>query len=146
MNTGTHAKVLVALLEHLRTLTTDPELSVAWPGVDFPRNGEEKPANFLEVQFLPNQTRQITYGGDAQQLRGILQISVMWKAGSGVIGALDAAGQVIEHFKDQVLFSDDGQVRIVIDREPWASPNLPDGDRMRWPVSIQYHAFEAEAD
>ncbi len=145
MNTGTHAKVLVTLLDHLRTLTTDPELDVAWPGADFPRHGNSKPENFLDVQFLPNQTRQITMTDDPQQQIGILQVSVVWKSGRGVINALDVAGQVINHFKNQTLFHDDG-LKVVIDREPWASPNLPDGDRMRWPVSIPYHAFEAEAE
>lgn len=141
----TDTKIIKTLFTHLEALTTDPPLEIAWPEVNHPRHGNSKPDEFLEVQFLPNQPRQITLGSDPQELRGILQVSVKWKSGNGIIDALNVAGQIIKHFKDQVLFSADGSVRVVIDGVPWASPNIPDGARMKWPVSIPYHAFEEEA-
>ena len=145
MATGTNGKILEALYAHLKTLVFTPALEIALPDIDFPKGGGDKPDNYLEILFLPNQTRQVTYGDDAQQYRGIFQVTVLWKSGQGAIKALDTAGEIIKHFKDEVLFSDAEDVRIVIDREPWASPKIPDGARTRWPVSIPYHAFENEA-
>ncbi|MTH96419.1 phage tail terminator-like protein [Roseibium sp. RKSG952] len=145
MTGGADARILRTLLAHLHGLSLTPALEIAWPGMNFPVNGSEKPDNYLEATFLPNKTRQVTFGDDPQQQRGLLQVSVLWKSGQGVMDALDVAGQVIRHFRHQYLFSSDGTVRVVIDGEPWASPNLPDGDRMRWPVSIPYHAYEKEA-
>jgi|GEM_PF-694443 len=144
MATSIDGKILETLHAHLKTLTFTPVLQIAVPDVDFPKSEQSKPANFLEEMFLPNQTNQVTRGSEPQQHRGIFQVTVLWKSGQGVIKALDTAGLIIEHFKDQVLFSDDGTVRVTIDREPWASPKIPDGDRTRWPVSIRYHAFESE--
>jgi hypothetical protein len=117
-------------------------LPIAGPNVTFPAAGQAKPGKFIELTFLPNQTRQITIGDDPQQKRGIMQVSVMWPLGIGLTEALDVAGQIIERFKNQTLFATG--VKITISSEPWAASPLKDVDRMRVPVSIPYIAFESE--
>ena len=140
MATTTDAMIFTALATHLRTM---PDvLPIAGPNVSFPPAGQAKPAKFIELLFLPNRTRQITLGDDPQQKVGIVQASVMWPIGNGVTDALDAAGKIIDRFKNQTLFA--SGVRITISSEPWASSPIQDVDRMKVPVTIPYHAFEPE--
>ena len=141
MATSTEAMILAALLDHLKLLTFSPALDVAEPGIQFPAAGEDKPDNYLAVTFLPNQTRQVTLGDDPQQKRGMLQISVFWKIGQGVIKPLDIAGQIINHYRNQTLWA--GTTRVTIYNEPWAASPIQD-DRVQIPVTISWHAFEKE--
>jgi hypothetical protein len=117
-------------------------LPVAAPNVVFPPAGQQTPAKYLRLAFLPNQTRQITMGDDPQQKRGLFQVSVVWPVGHGIIDALDVADQIIDHFRNQTLFA--SGVRITISSEPWAAGPLQDGDRVQIPVTIPYIAFEPE--
>ncbi len=142
MATSTDAIILAVLLERLKTLIFTPALAVAEPGIDFPASGQTKPDNYLQVAFLPNQTRQVTMGDDPQQKRGLLQVSVYWKSGVGHIKPLDAAGRIIDHFKNQTMFA--SGVRITISSEPWAASPIQEDDRVLIPVTIPYHAFEPE--
>lgn len=138
----TEAMILQALTDHLTALAFIPVLPIVHQGIDFPAAGQTKPANYLSLTFLPNQTRQVTIGDDPQQKRGMLQVSVFWKRGQGVIKPLDVAGQIINHFKNHVLFA--SGIRITIDPEPWAAGPLQDDDRVQVPVTIPFHAFEPE--
>ena len=142
MATGTDAIILAALLDHLATLDLSPALAIAQPGVGFPPTGQVKPDNYLAVSFLPNRTRQVTLGDDPQQKRGLLQVSVYWKAGAGLIKPLDVSGRVIDHFNNKTLFASD--VKITISAEPWASSPIQEDDRVQIPVTIPYTAFEPE--
>lgn len=143
MATGTQGRALEALCDKLAALVLSPVLPIAYPGVTFPAQGAAKPDNYLEVTFLPNQTRQVTLGADPQQVLGILQISVMWKSGQGFIKPLDIAASIISHFKGAVLFKNG--CRITVTQEPWASGPIQETDRVKIPVSIPYQAFEKEA-
>jgi hypothetical protein len=140
MATGTDAMIFAALLTHLRIMPG--ALPIAAPNITFPAPEQSKPAKFLKVDFLPNRTRQITFGPDPQQKVGMLQVSVMWPKGYGVIDALDMAGQIIDRFKNQTLFADG--IKITINSEPWAASPIQDDDRMNIPVTIPYIAFEPE--
>ncbi|MFP5078311.1 phage tail terminator-like protein [Rhizobium sp. YIM 134829] len=141
MATGTDAMIFSALATHLRTMPD--ALPIAGPNINFPDAGEDKPAKFIDLLFLPNRTRQITLGPDPQQKLGLLQASVMWPKGYGLTDALDVAGQIIDRFKNQTLFA--SGVKITISSEPWAGGPIQDDDRMKVPVTIPYHAFEPEA-
>ncbi|RVJ51643.1 phage tail terminator-like protein [Sinorhizobium meliloti] len=140
MAAGTDAIIFKAITDRL--LAMPQVLPVAAPNIVFPPAGQQMPAKYLRLAFLPNQTRQITMGNDPQQKRGLLQVSVVWPVGQGIIGALDVADQVIDDFKNQTLFA--SGVKITISSEPWAAGPLQDGDRVQIPVTIPYIAFEPE--
>jgi hypothetical protein len=142
MATSTDAMILAALIERLETLVFAPPLPIAYPGVDFPLAGEMKSKPYIALAFLPNQTRQITLGDDPQQKRGLFQATVVWARGQGLVKPLDAAGRIIGHFNNQVLWA--GEVRVTIAAEPWAAAPLQDDDRVRVPVTVPYFAFEPE--
>ncbi|MGK9282009.1 phage tail terminator-like protein [Sinorhizobium meliloti] len=140
MAAGTDAIIFKAVTDRL--LAMPGVLPVAAPNVVFPAAGQPLPPKYLRLAFLPNQTRQITMGNDPQQKRGLFQVSVVWPVGQGIIGALDVADQVINHFKNQSLFASD--VKITISSEPWAAGPLQEGERVHIPVTIPYIAFEPE--
>lgn len=140
MATGTDAIIFKALTDRLRAM---PQvLPIAGPNVVFPPAGQAMPAKYLRLSFIPNRTRQITMGDDPQQKRGLLQVSVVWPVGQGIIDALAVVDQVVDQFKNQTLFA--SGVRITISSEPWAAGPLQEDDRVQIPVSIPYHAFEPE--
>ncbi|QKN14718.1 hypothetical protein HR059_09635 [Sinorhizobium meliloti WSM1022] len=140
MAAGTDAIIFKAVTDRL--LAMPGVLPVAAPNVVFPAAGQPLPPKYLRLTFLPNQTRQITMGNDPQQKRGLLQVSVVWPVGQGIIGALDVADQVIDHFNNQSLFA--SGVKITISSEPWAAGPLQEGERVQIPVTIPYIAFEPE--
>lgn len=149
MAAGTDATILAALLDHLAVLTFSPALEIAMPGISFtppvfdadgPDGKKGQPKPYLRVAFLPNQTRTITLADAAQQHRGLLQVSVYWKSGAGLVKPLEAAGKIIDHFaKDTALHS--SGVKIRIDRKPWAASPIQEDDRVQIPISIPFHAF-----
>lgn len=142
MAQGIEATILAALLDHLGTLTFSPALPVAYPGVTFPKAGQQKPDNYLQVSFLPNRTATLSVSKGRQMHQGILQISVFWKAGEGHVKPLDAADRIIQHFtKGTRLIS--GAVKIKIDNKPWVSGPLQETDRVQFPVTIPYRSFNA---
>src|SRR5690606_41015641 len=98
MATGTEASILTAMLTHLGTLTFSPALAVAYPGVNFPAAGQTKPDNYLSVSFIPNRTDTLSIGEGHQRHQGLLQVSVYWKSGVGLVKPLEAADKVIQHF------------------------------------------------
>ncbi|ASP84317.1 hypothetical protein CDO26_06655 [Sinorhizobium meliloti] len=140
MAAGTDAIIFKAVTDRL--IAMPGVLPIAAPNVVFPSAGQPLPAKYLRLAFLPNQTRQITMGNDPQQKRGLFQVSVVWPVGQGIIGALDVANQVIDHFKNQSLFA--SGVKITISSEPWAAGPLQEGERVQIPVTIPYIAFEPE--
>jgi len=142
MATSPQALILAAFLDRLAALTLSPPLLTALPGIPFPP-GDTKPENYLIAEMIFNATRQITLGPDAQQKRGIFQVTVVWQANVGLVKPLDVAGAIIAHFNNQTLFA--SGVRITISSEPWAASPIQDADRISIPVSIPWHAFEPES-
>ncbi|RVJ35382.1 phage tail terminator-like protein [Sinorhizobium medicae] len=140
MAAGTDAIIFKAVTDRL--IAMPGVLPIAAPNVLFPAAGQPLPPKYLRLAFLPNQTRQITMANDPQQKRGLFQVSVVWPVGQGIIGALDIADQVIDHFKNRSLFA--SCVKITISSEPWAAGPLQEGERVQIPVTIPYIAFEPE--
>ncbi|MDX0808921.1 hypothetical protein GOD80_27670 [Sinorhizobium medicae] len=140
MAAGTDAIIFKAVTDRL--IAMPGVLPIAAPNVLFPAAGQPLPPEYLRLAFLPNQTRQITMANDPQQKRGLFQVSVVWPVGQGIIGALDIADQVINHFKNRSLFA--SGVKITISSEPWAAGPLQEGERVQIPVTIPYIAFEPE--
>lgn len=135
--------ILATLLDHLNTLVFTPALPIAEPGITFPAVGDPMPDNYLAVFYLPNQTRQVTIGDDPQQKRGLLQVSVFWEAGVGLVKPFDVAGAIVNHFKNRVLVTGNGTA-ITIYQEPWAASPIQEDDRVQIPVTVPYSAFEQE--
>ena len=140
MANGVEASILSAMLAHLSTLTFSPALAVAYPGVQFPAAGQSKPDNYLAVSFIPNRTDTLSVGEGHQRHQGLLQVSVYWKAGAGIVKPLEAADRIIQHFAKGTRLHH-GSVTVQINRKPWAAGPLQDGDRVQIPITIPYTSF-----
>ena len=142
MPTGVEANIFQALVKHLLTLTFTPAQPIAAPNVAFPPAGQTKPKDYLEVTFLPNATNTRTVGQGSQQHRGIMQVSVHFGSGTGIIIPMQRADLIIAHFpKDLVLY--ESGIRVKIYRKPYQTPMPPQNGSLIVPVTIQYESFNA---
>lgn len=115
--------------------TEGPTLPVAMPDVAFtpPTDGR-----YLRVDLFSNQPfwQGLTSGRVDQ---GLLQVTVVWPKGKGIVAHRRAAAQVMAHFpKGLKLFGP--ATRVTINREPWAaSPILDDAETLT-PITISWTA------
>lgn len=104
---------------------------IAFPGVDFtpPQTGV-----WLEVSYLPNQGIDDGVNANSSRVpRGIYQVMVFDRPGSGVYDALDAAAQV------QAVFPKLSAVGgVYVQKEPYQGSVETQSDRLAIPVTIPY--------
>jgi hypothetical protein len=143
MLTGTEACIFKAMMDHLTMLTFTPAMPIAGANVTFPPAGQPTPSKYLRLAFMPNRPIPYPIGDDPEPRQGILQVSVIWPKGTGIIDPLNIAGQIIDHFKNQSLFATG--VKITISSEPWAVGPLIEDASVQIPVTIPYIAFPQEA-
>jgi hypothetical protein len=115
--------------------TEGPTLPVAMPDVAFtpPADGR-----YLRVDIFTNQPAwEGLASGKIDQ--GLLQITVVWPKGKGIIKSRRAAAQVMTHFpKGLKLFGP--ATRVSINREPWAASPLLDDSETMTPITIPWTA------
>lgn len=119
-----------------QAIVFNPVLAVVLPG-------EAKPEitdNYVQIFYIPNNTLNSSFGDDAQQHRGILQVSIYWRSGEGYGQPLLVAGQIIDHFKKTKVLYRNG-LKIVVDSKPWVSGPIQEDDRVQIPVNISWHVF-----
>lgn len=141
---GVQSKILALFLDTLANGGLNPGLNIAYPGIDFPAEGQVKPDKYLRTDIMFNPTRTVAYDGP-QQIRGIFEVTVYWIRNVGLIQPLNYAGQIIKLFnsiEDRTLFVDG--IKVVINAEPWAASPIQNVDRVSVPVTIPWYAFEPE--
>lgn len=117
---------------------SSPALPVAYPGVHF-----DSPAAgyWLELAWFPNETQNYGLGNDGPSLmQGFGQIAVCHRPGSGVMGGLAIADSVINAFRKGTAI---GSAKV--EREPWVSAVVIDGDKVMHPVTVRWKRFAARA-
>lgn len=124
--------IATALMQHVGDLEIgSPALPIAYPDVAFTPPADGK---YLAVQFLANAPAWEGLS-EGRRDQGLLQVTVVWPKGLGVIRALDAAQDVIAHFPKGLVLSG-----VKITGQPYAgSPLLDDADT-RVPVTIPWAA------
>lgn len=130
------AVVAGLLLARCETLNVgSPKMPVAMPDVAFspPADGR-----YLRVDLFSNAPfwEGLTTGRVDQ---GLLQITIVWPKGKGIVAHRRAAAQVMAHFpKGLKLFGP--ATRVTVNREPWvASPILDDSETLT-PITISWTA------
>lgn len=130
------ADVAKALLDRVVTLSYgSPVMKKAMPDVAFsPENG--KP--YFRVDIFRNAPFwQGLSSGKIDQ--GLMQITVVWPEGVGIIKASAAADAVMAHFpKGLRLYN--GTARVKVSGEPWVSAPLMDAGWTDTPVTIPWTA------
>lgn len=127
------AGLLLARCETLNVGT--PKMPVAMPDVAFIPPTDDR---YLRVDLFSNAPfwEGLTSGRIDQ---GLLQVTVVWPKGKGLIVQRRAAQQVMEHFaKGLKLFGP--ATRVSINREPWAASPLPGDVSTETPVTISWTA------
>lgn len=131
------------LLARVATLVLTPALTVSYPDIAFtpPVDGQGKAKPYLEVRHLPNTNVNLFIGNEATvQYQGLLQITVVYPAGQGIIKPSEIAGLVASHFAKGTVLRDAG-VNVRIYQKPSVARSIQDTDRIRVPVTIPYQVF-----
>jgi len=124
-------------MARLAALTLSPVLLVAWPGIAFtPPTG-----TYLEVALLTNANRnQFVADDSTTEFRGILQVTVVAPSGAGIVGPVETAGKVAQHFERGSPMAG-ATLTVKVDKRPDVGSPMVDGDRIRVPVSVYWYAF-----
>lgn len=133
------SEIFALLCDHLEGLTITPSLDVAMPNVKFPTSGST-PNNYLRVTHLINQREGFSVGDEGTKHLGIFQVSVYWRAGDGIVSALEVADQIAEGFAKGTKLYGTGYSVVIYD-PPTVEAPLQEPDRVVVPVSIRYHSI-----
>ena len=132
--TGAVAQYMDALFARCGSIDTgSPALPIAYPEIAFTPPGDNK---YLKVDFFANAPawEGMSSGSLAQ---GLLQITVVWPHGVGIIAPAQIAQNVIDTFtKGLTLFS--GTSRITVSKVPYAASPIMDDVTCRIPVIIAW--------
>jgi hypothetical protein len=142
MPSGTEANIFKALMDRLTALSFTPAQPIASPFIAFPPAGQTKPKDYLEVTFISGPTNTRTLGPGRQQHRGIMQVTVHYSSGTGIIVPMQRADQIIAHFPKDFVLHESG-VRVKIYRKPYQTQLPPQNGSLMVPVTIQYETFAA---
>lgn len=127
------AGLLLARCETLNVGT--PKMPVAMPDVTFtpPTDGR-----YLRVDLFSN--APFWEGLSSGKIdQGLLQITVVWPKGKGLIVQARAVAQVLAHFHKGLKLFGPG-ARITVNREPWAASPLPGDVSTETPITISWTA------
>lgn len=139
MATSTEARIKALLFARLGTLTSAAgALPIAWPNINAapPASGK-----FLRVDFIPNRVDRLEIASDgAHQMRGLLQVSVMWPLNVGTDAPLDIAGAIVAAYPaDLTLW--DGDLRVRVYERPAVAGVIVEDQRVMIPVTILWEEF-----
>ena len=139
--TGTEAKIADALFWHVGQLTTNPATDVAYPNVAFTPAGRSP---YRKVEFIPNLADLVGIAFDSSRdFQGLLQVSVFWKAGDGLVKPTQVAAQIAAHFAPGTRIARNG-ITVRIDQKPRVISSIQEPDWTQIPVSIAWRAFVTE--
>ena len=139
------ATIMRGLFERVKAFAESkaPQLGVAWPEIGFPppKDAEGNALPYLRAFLLPANTAAFAIDATgSNDHTGILQVSVFWPKGEGVVKPVDLAGEIASHFRRTTRIDLDG-VRIDVAGPPSVGPVLPETDLVQVPVSVPYRSF-----
>lgn len=135
---GVEAQIADALLWYVSQLTTNPAVAVANPGVLFtPSLG----VPYLGVSIMPNidELTGLSFRSTVNH-QGLMQVSVFWPAGQGLVKPMQVASQVAAYFAPGTRISRNGLV-VQVNEQPRVAPSLQESDWLQVPVIIRTRCF-----
>ena len=134
--TGKAAQVPDALLARVASLVTgSPTLPIAWPDIAFNPPADGK---YLEVAYFSNRPAWEGVGAGVLD-QGLLQITVHWPRGSGIIAPSQVVETIKAHFAKGTLLTS-GSTVVRLNRAPWAAAPLVSDQDLAIPVTIPWVA------
>lgn len=139
MATSTEARIKALLFSRLGTLTgAAGALPIAWPNVSFtpPASGK-----FLRVDFIPNRVDRLFIGsGEPHQMRGLMQVSVMWPLNVGTDAPLDIAGAIVSAYPADLTLLD-ADLKVCVYQRPAVAGAIIDPPNLVTPVTVAWQAI-----
>lgn len=114
-----------------------PALPTAWENAGFEPPDDGAP--YQSVNLLPNRPENPTLGDGFHRLRGILQVTLAYKLGTGAKAAQARAELIQATFPRGASFTASG-VTTTIEATPAIAPPMIDADRYCVPVRIRWYA------
>lgn len=109
-----------------------------WPAKYWPNIQADIPtADHVRIDVLPAPTETLGISGPEWQ-RGIVQITVFVRDGTGAVNADNIADTVIASFPRGTTISSGG-ISVRFDEKGWKSPGIPGGGWYQVPVTIPYN-------
>ena len=139
MATSTEARIKALLFARLLTFTgAAGALPIAVQNVSFTPPNNKK---FLRVDFIPNRVDRLEIASDgAHQMRGLLQVSVMWPLTVGTDAPLDISGAIVSAYPTDLTLWD-GDLRVRVYERPAVAGVIVEDQRVMIPVTILWEAF-----
>lgn len=133
------ADIFDALMQRVTSLEVgSPALPIALPEVSFKPQTDAPQGKYLDVSDFPN--RPLWEGlSDGRIDQGLLQITVVWPKGRGLVQPKAAADAVIAHFPKGLVLAH-GSARVKISAQPWQAQPIIGTSELRIPVTISWVA------
>lgn len=133
-------QIQALLFEFVASLADGLGLDAAWPEVAYApavgAAGQIKP--YLKVDLLPN--RPAWEGIASGRLdQGILQLTLVWPPGAGLLQPGIYVGQIIANFPKGLRLSAQ-DVSVKVTAETWAAAPITEPDRAMHPITISWTA------
>lgn len=136
---GTEAAIYEAIVSFASQISVVPAMPIALPGVVFLTPNANAP--YLVASIVPNTA---TLNGMAFDTtidnRGLLQISVNWKAGVGMIAPMNVASQIVKIFKPGTRITLNG-VTVFFEDQPRIVNPMQVSDMVTIPVIMQWRCL-----
>src|SRR5690606_27572577 len=128
--------IIAALTVRLQAFAQDNGLAIAYEGRPFTPDATK---THLAEYLLPASTINPSMGRQHIRYEGIYQVDVDAPTGSNVVALRNLANEIAAHFPRGLTLELFGQ-KVLITRTPSIGPLIPDGGRMKRPVSIRYQS------
>lgn len=149
--TGTETKIYDALVTFAGDVAValgfDRASGVSYPNVGFtpPKSTSGKRKPYLALTYMPNgaDLDGLPFDSDETHI-GLLQVSVFWPAGEGIVKPGEVAAKIAKAFAPGTQITAPGIV-VYIDRKPTVAGPLQESDLVQIPVTIRWRAGVAAA-
>ncbi|MBD2799502.1 DUF4128 domain-containing protein [Xenorhabdus sp. M] len=105
-------------------------LKVAWPNMPFDGINE----TYLQLHIMPATTQNIGLSLDMPVFRGVIQVNVVGKSGSGDAVLMQIADRVTGYLQNGLSLADD----LYLNDEPALFPSIQDGTNYTLPIRTSY--------
>lgn len=137
--TGVEAKIYDAIAYFISALAVSPALPIAMPNVVFNPPASNGP--YLVATIVPNMADLNGLAFDSTiDNRGVVQISVVWKAGAGLVSPMNVAAQIVNLFKPGTSTTRNG-VTVFFEQQPRIINALQASDMVTIPVVITWRCL-----
>ena len=133
--TGVDAQIIEALLWYMGQFVATPAMTLANPSVGFIPQIDTP---YLDVTVMPNLAGAtgIAFGSQIRR-QGLMQVSVFWPSGQGLVKPAQVASQIVSYWKRGTRIDRNGLIIKVNDSPKVASP-ISEPDWLQVPVTVAW--------